>query len=338
MDLRNRAATAPRHQDTAEATAVFNLAALLASDCGLSDLARRWSHRLAHAALGQPSQDAEHVTHSLEPIVNLARLHTRAGDGIGGWSLLEDLYKAVASRTDIVIDGIEIPAAHLTTAPNVHRELRGWLWATLLSSGARALAVAGRWHDAHRRLDQYRGIGDRMLDGRQIAVIDHATAGNYDAASALLRTTKPGKPWETAVTACLTLLCQRNDTASRADAWDAYRALDTTAAGLAVFRTRLGLSMLDALGGGDQPASRAVAAGLLDHATADGYAARDVLAHPACRSIATDRQLNRLTGLVDACGLDTGFIPDRLLADISAALDTAEHVINHSPQKDRTLK
>jgi hypothetical protein len=56
-DLRNRAAresTAAGHQDTAGATAVFNLAALLASDCGLPDLARRWSHRLARAALGQP--------------------------------------------------------------------------------------------------------------------------------------------------------------------------------------------------------------------------------------------------------------------------------------------
>jgi hypothetical protein len=323
---------------------VFNLAALLASDCGLPDLARRWSQRLARAALGHPSQDAEQATRSLEPIVNLARLRTRAGDGIGAWALLEDLYKAIASRTDTVIDGIEIPAAQLTIAPDAHRELRGWLWATLLSSGARALAVASRWDDAHRRLDQYQGIGDRMLDGRQIAVIDHATAGDYGAAVALLRSTKPGEPWEAAVTACLTLLCQRNDATSRADAWDAYHALDITAAGLAAFHVRLGLSMLDALGGGDQPASRAVAAELLDHATdatdatADGYAARDVLAHPACRSIATDRQLDCLTGLVDRCGLDTGFIPDRLLADISAALDTAEHVINHSPQKDRTLK
>jgi hypothetical protein len=306
---------------------VFNLAALVASDCGLPDLARQWSHRLAHAALHHHPQDAQQATHSLEPIVNLARLRTRAGDGIGAWSLLETLHQAIASRTDTTIDGIEIPAARLAAAPDAHRELRAWLWATLLSSGARALAVAGRWDEAHRRLDQYKGIGHRMLDGRQIAVIAHETAGNHDAARDLLRNTQPGEPWEAAVTACLALLCPRHNVADGTVPWAAYHTLDTTAAGLAVFRTRLGLSMIDALTSVNQPAAHAIAAGLLDHATADGYAARDVLAHPGCRSAATDQQLDSLVSLVDACGLDTGSIPDHLLADISAALDTAERVI-----------
>jgi hypothetical protein len=265
--------------------------------------------------------------------VNLARLRTRAGDGIGAWSLLEGLYHAIASRTDTIIDGVEIPAARLTTAPNAHRELRAWLWATLLSSGARALGVAGRWDDAHRRLRQYKGIGRRMLDGRQIAVIAHGAAGNHDDALALLRDTWPGEPWETAVAACLTLLCQRHKTADRTDPWAAYRALETPAAGLVVFHIRLGLTMIDVLDGVNQPAARAIAAGLLVHATADGYAARDVLAHPGCRSIATDRRLDSLAGLVNTCGLDAGFIPDRVLADISAAVDTAEHVICRTPAR-----
>jgi hypothetical protein len=187
---------------------VFNLSALLASDCGLPDLARHWCHRLARIALRHHPQNARYAIHSLEPIVNLARLRTRAGDGLGAWSLLENLYQAVASRTDTVIDGIEITAAHLTSSPDAHREVRTWLWAVLLSDGARALAVAGRWGEAHWRLERYKGIGHRMLDGRQIAVIAHATAGNHDEALALLHVTQPGQPWEAAVTACLTLLCQ----------------------------------------------------------------------------------------------------------------------------------
>jgi hypothetical protein len=335
-DLCHRAADAAHHQDTAAATAVFNLAALLASDCALPDLARQWSHRLARAALLSDPQVGQQATHSLEPIVNLARLRTRAGDGIGAWSLLEDLYDAIASRTDTTIDGIDIPAARLTSTPQAHRELRAWGWATLLSSGARALAAAGRWDDAKRRLHEHNGIGHRMLDGRQIAVLAYTTAGNHDAALAMLRDTQPGKPWETAVTACLTLLCQRHTSPDRTDPWAAYRELDPSAPGLAVFHTRLGLSMIESLDGVNQSAAQAIASLLLSHATTDGYAARDVLAHHGCRSTATDPQLSRLAGLVDTCGLDGGFIPDRLVTDLSAALDTAEHVI--SPTAARTTE
>ncbi|MEU4594494.1 hypothetical protein [Micromonospora aurantiaca (nom. illeg.)] len=104
----------------ASATAVFNLAALLASDCGLPDLARTWCHRLAAIALAH-STEPRHV---LEPIVNLARLHIRAGDGPTAWTLLENLYQAIATRTDTVIDGILIQAANLTEAPSRYANAR----------------------------------------------------------------------------------------------------------------------------------------------------------------------------------------------------------------------
>ncbi|MGV9978016.1 hypothetical protein ACWDUH_10080 [Micromonospora wenchangensis] len=304
---------------------MINLAALLASDCGRPDLAHQWSTRLAHTALAHPAPDFRTASHSLEPIINLARLRTRAGDGTGAWKLLETLHRAITSHTDTTIDGILIPAARLAPDPTAHRELRQWLWTVLLSSGAHALATAGRWDDAYHRLHHHNGIGRRMLDGRQIAVITHATTGKHTRALELLRDTAPGEPWEHAVTAALTLLCQPAPTASttRQHAVAAYQTLDTTAPGLVVFHTRLGMCLIDALGGFAQP----IAADLIERARSDGYAARDVLAHPGCRAILTQRQAAQLTDQVTACGLGTGGIPEPFLAELTVALDATETVI-----------
>lgn len=329
-DLCRRAGAAAHHNDAAGAVSVFNLAALLASDCGLPDLARQWSIRLAHMMLLRSPHDFRGASHSVEPIVNLARLRTRAGDGFGAWSILEKLYRSVALRSDASIDGIEVPASRLADTDESHRELCEWLWAVLLSSGARALAVAGRWEDAHRRLDRHRGIGDRLLDGRQIAVIANATAGRRDVALALLRETASGEPWEGAVAACLTLLCQPHGLANVGEKEAAValcRALDTTGAGLVVFHTRLGLSLVDALGGADHPLTEPILADLASRASTDGYAARDLLAHSDCRRMLTRQYVVRLATLVDACGLDIGSMPDPLLTRLSGALDTAERVI-----------
>ncbi|GIH51615.1 hypothetical protein SAMN05421833_12929 [Microbispora rosea] len=60
-----------------------------------------------------------------------------------------------------------------------------------------------------------------------------------------------------------------------------YRRLDDTAPSLVVFRTRLGLSVVDAAGGVDTSDGRAEPTTLTIRAVAadDGYAARDVLNH-----------------------------------------------------------
>jgi hypothetical protein len=318
--LREMATTAASMRNIAQATAVFNLSALIASDCGMPELARQWCHRLARTALRHHPTDARL---GLEPIVNLARLHTRAGDGLDAWHLLETLYRAVASRTDTIIDDIDIPAADLTADPDRHRELCAWLWTVLLADGSRALATAGHWRAANHKLQQLNGIGRRMLDGRQIAVLAHATTGDHDQALVLVRATQPGEAWENAVTACLAVLCLPHPTRSTVTELLApCRKLDTTA-GLAVFRTRLGLSLLDALSGDHD----GLAADLIEHAATDGYAARDVLAHPACRGIATSDQVRVLAQLVETCGLDQGFLPNNIRADLSTALGTAEEAI-----------
>ncbi|MEV6987531.1 hypothetical protein AB0M95_40610 [Sphaerisporangium sp. NPDC051017] len=323
-DLRKRAIHAQDAGDVTAATAVFNLAALLASDCGLPDLARTWCHRLACAALDNDRDPR----HGLEPVVNLARLHIRAGDGAAAWNLLETLFRAIDNHTDTVIDGLTIPAARITDAPGAHTGVRTWLWKVLLGTGAHALAVAGRWDEASHRLTKYKGVGKRMLDGRQITVIAHAVAGRHHQAHTMLDATQPGDPWENAVTACLSLAvaAEGSPVGLANGALTAYLDLGPAENGLAVFRTRLGLTLLDALSD-HHPVVEQIAAGLTSRAIHDGYAARDVLAHPVCLSTATDQQTRELVALVDECGLDVGAIPEAQLTELAGALDIAESVI-----------
>lgn len=332
-DLQERANLAHKHRDVASATAVFNLAALLASDCGLPDLARAWCHRLAAIALAHDSDPQ----HALEPIVNLARLHIRAGDGPAAWTLLETLFQAIDTRTDITIDGLTVPAALLTDTPEAHLKARTWLWTVLLGTGAHALATAGRWDEASHRLSQYKGVGARMLDGRQVTVIAHAMAGRNQQARAMLGATQPGEPWENAVTACLSLYVPADDPADLVTAaLTAYHALGPAESGLAAFHIRLGLTLIDALDS-SYPALAQIAANLIRHAANDGYAARDLLARPGCPGIVTSRQIDQLAKLVSDCGLALGNISPAHLASLNSALDTAEAVIACQTRRQASL-
>jgi hypothetical protein len=317
--LHTLAATAITTNNLADATYVFNQAALIASDCGAHDLAQQWCHRLARVALASRHPGR----YALEPVVNLARLRIRAGDGATAWTMLETLYQAVTDRTTVTIDGITITAANLTDTPETHRELREWAWKVLLGTGGHALASADRWDEARHRLTRHRGIGGRMLDGRQIAVISHARAGRADQADAMLRDTIPGQPWENAVTGCLTLLC--TPARQTDDAHIAYYE-QAPEPGLAVFWTRLGLSLIDALGP-EQPHARALTSRLLSHARDDGYAARDVLAHPGCRRTATGEQTRQLRDVVGACGLDQGNLHADYTAQLTALFEEVEPMI-----------
>lgn len=216
-ELCERAREAARTGDLTEAAAVHNQATLIASDCGLPDLARQWCHQHVNIYLRARPLDVQIARLALEPITNLARLYIREGQGERAFALMDTLFTAVSSRTAADVDGIEIPA-DLTDTAETHKQIRSWLWAVLLATGARALASAGRWAEARARLDGYKGIGRRMLDGRQAAVIAHAVSGDTDSALALLADTTPGEPWENAVTACLTIQCHGASGSRRPDA------------------------------------------------------------------------------------------------------------------------
>ncbi|WP_217572517.1 hypothetical protein [Streptomyces sp. GbtcB7] len=329
------ARNAERDGRLAPAAAAFNKAALLASDCDLPELARAlcWQHSELYLRI-QPL-GAQIARYGLEPLVNLARLLIRSGDGEAAYILLDSMYQAVKTRSDTVIDGRTVSFQHITGSDDDHRELYRWLWAVLLADGARALASAGRWTDAFAQLQRHKGIGKRMLDGRQVAVIAKIMAGDIGEAAPLLDETAPGEPWENAVTACLTVMSRRQAALPvdrNLDAMlDSYQQLNRTAE-LALFHTRLGLSVIDVADDVVQSVAHRVAADLIHQTvtSGDGYAARDVLAHPGCFTRLTGRQAQQLGHAVEACALGRGGIPAELHADLMAALDTSEGVLRRT--------
>jgi hypothetical protein len=325
------ARTAGADQDLAAASAVLNQAALLASDCGLADLARDWCHRHARTYLQARPLDARTARFAFEPLVNLARLHIRGGNSSTAAALLSTLYHAIHTGTDTVIDTIPVPVAELSQTPEDLLQLRRWLWTLHLADTSRALTSAGRWQEACAHLERHHGIGRRMLDGRQIAVIGRHLAADTDGALSLLRDTAPAEPWEDVVTACLTMICQSAQTPSeqqRAAMLGAYSSLPDTAE-LAVFSTRLGLTVIEAAGGTRDPDVRGIASLLISRVIdgRDGYAARDVLNHQGCQSVLTVPEARELAWITCLCALDQGNLPAELRMRLEAALDSSEKLI-----------
>ncbi|WP_206050794.1 hypothetical protein [Nocardioides speluncae] len=253
-------------------------------------------------------------------------MHIRANRGDQGYDILIGLYDAVSSGTRATVDGVMVPDD--LTATSVDRdEVRQWLWRVILADGARALIAAGHWSKALAHVQRHQGVGERMLDGRQVTVIAHAIAGRHHLARQMLDTTQPGEPWENAVTASLHLHVADSVPADLATAaLTAHHALGPGQTGLAVFRTRLGLTLIDGLGA-DNPDYGQLVKHLLRDAANDGYAARDVLAHPGCLGRATAQQVDCLTELVASCGLRSRSLTQELRATLDRALDTAEAVI-----------
>ncbi|AXO37822.1 hypothetical protein [Micromonospora sp. B006] len=309
-DLCALAERAAREDDRAAASAAYNQAALLASDCGQPDLARRWCHEHAAPYLRAVPLDAQAARHALEPLVNLARLHIRDRDGDAALRLLTSLFEAVSSRTDAMIDGQALPASRLTRGEDDHREVRRWLWSVLVAEGARALASAGRWSEAHEHLKRHHGIGQRMLDGRQVAMIAHLAAGHIVLARSMVAETAPGEPWEDAVTACLAYLCDRSSEGQLRLAVDGYLRMQP-AKPLAIFQARLGMTLIDAAGGtADAPLLR-LASTLVANCAAwgDARVAREILRHQGMAAGISHRQAVQLAEFVLNSGLGRGRLP-----------------------------
>ncbi|MFJ9246216.1 hypothetical protein [Streptomyces sp. NPDC101776] len=326
--------TAVKKTDQGLASAVYNQAALIASDLDLPDLAREMCHQHAAAYLDACPLPGMSAIRGLEPVVNLARLQIRAGHGDGGRQQLLDLYAAVEAGAGARFEDVVVPA-DLTATDEDRQEVRAWLWRVLLADGTRTLTTEGRWAEALTHIEVHRGVGKRMLDGRQVALLAGLVEGDTGRASALLAATTPGDPWEQSVTTSLSLLCRRD----AGQPFDGHLAsLVTTYSerksepGMTVFDTRLGLTILDAIGSAEAPAAHRIVDDLHRRTTdaEDGYAARENLAHPLFTTIATDQQAQDCRALVRACALGAGTIPDDLQAELRAALRVSDRTIRGS--------
>lgn len=200
----------------ADGTHALNKAALIASDCGLPDLARDlcWQHIDLYRAADRPLT-VLHARHMLEPVLNLARLQLRAHDGDQALRMLTAMFQAVRSNTDLVVDGRTLPLADLSGSRDEHYKLHEWVWLHLIGDGIRALALAGRWNDAVAHAHAHRGIGLHLMEGRQATIVAHCVNGDLPAAQAALADSTPQHPWELQVASCLKVMCIDANSPSR---------------------------------------------------------------------------------------------------------------------------
>ncbi|MEU9885339.1 hypothetical protein [Sphaerisporangium sp. NPDC051011] len=311
--------------DPAEAARIaaeaHNLGALIASDCGLPSLARDLCWRQFHVFRDAQPFDATTAKLALQPLVNLGRLLARDGNGTAAHRLIETLFTAVCHQSTVTLDDTIADLGNLTRTPDDHREIVQWLWTVLLADGTRALTQAGNWSQALQHVQDHHGIGQSLLDGRQIAIIAHHAAGDHRTSARLLTETITPTPWEQTVAACLAALTG-NDNGNTARMVDNYLAIGGPPAQV-VFRTRLGLAVLDLTDDRFAP--------LLAHTietdvrqSRDAYAAREILAHTGCASFIPASTSRALTRLVDSSGLGAGTIPSEILDQFTLAMTTAE--------------
>ncbi|MFF2652653.1 hypothetical protein [Streptomyces sp. NPDC058045] len=316
--------------DQGVASSVHNQAALLASDVGLPELAREMCHAHAHAYLQACPLPAMSAIRGLEPLVNLARLEIRAGHADAGRNGLTALFEAVTDGTGLEYDGITVPEELVATAED-RQQVRGWLWRVLLADGTRTLTSAGRWSEAEAHIERHRGVGRRMLDGRQVAVVAALVDDDHARAARLVAETAPGDPWERNVTLSLATAGKiQSGTAREADLAALTTAYLESARepGRTVFDTRLGLTVLDLSHLAEHPAD-AVAHALVSRAVeaADGYAARELLTHGPCLNLLNEQQTSHCRELVNACALAAQRLPEGVLGELKHALHKADRVL-----------
>ncbi|WP_175521665.1 hypothetical protein [Streptomyces sp. CAI-85] len=301
------------HYDlVARACGVLNYAALIASDIGLPGLAEDlcWRQHQLFADAGRLS--GRIAIMSLMPLVNLSRLLTRDGQGEAAYDLLTRLNHAARQRGKTEIGGRTVDVSSLTSTEADHRQVCQELWVTLLVDGARALARIGRWAEAAEAMAQHRGIGNRLLDGRQIKIMALMELGRSQQAIDMIDTTRPTETWETSIGLLLHAHCRPvGAPVARADL---ERTLDEAAALLAppdpstaVFQARAGLTALEL--DPDGPYAGTLAKPLAEVARLDAYAAREVLHHPIAASALDAGSTHELGAVITAAGLGSGVLP-----------------------------
>ncbi|OLT26885.1 hypothetical protein BJF83_19970 [Nocardiopsis sp. CNR-923] len=307
----------------AAAAQVYNGAALIASDVGLPDLARDWCWEHAQLYQDHLPLDATMAQRALEPVVNLARLQIRAGEGAAAFRMLTTLREGVGSATPTVVDGHELPLDRLTASDEGRAELYRWVWMICLGDGTRALASQGQWSRAAEHARDHNGVGDRLFDGRQVAVIAELTAGDPKTALALAEDSAVREPWERAVQSALVLWCRIKAGEVEADeAATVLQQVQDIQDRHVVFRTRLGIAATD-LAGGLHGNATVLAAQLVSAVVQarDVYAARDLLR--AWEGELSQGSRAALGSVLDTSGLDTGMLQDASLQALKASLHEA---------------
>lgn len=333
-DLARSASCGTNEQSLLSAAEAHNKAALIASDCGLTDLAQQLCWRQFDIFRTATPLAMRTAKLALQPVVNLGRLFIRDGQGARAYQIFQSIFDAISVSALVIVDGRSVDFGRFAMQVESLPEVRRFLWTVLLADGTRALAKAGRWDEALRHVERYKGIGRRMLDGRQVAILGRCAAGDCDGAIALLNDSLTPDAWEAAVAAYLRSLClsigDRPLGSSVAVLTKQYLQLDS-APGQHVFNTRLGLSVLAVVGeltGVDLPevVTRIVREAVV---AADAYAAWDVVSDSSGHLNMTKADREELMDVVESSGLHRGSIPADLLDELMEAVASSETHLSH---------
>src|SRR5690606_3096624 len=317
QEITDLARTSNQSADTADglaaAAAAQNRAALIASDCGMPDLAASLCRQQYELYMDARPLTAQTAKYALEPLINLSRLLMRAGDPEAASNQLKELYRAVRTRGSARIGGRDLPLGDLTCSGHEHRDLCQWLWGVMLADGLRALAAAGSWERAVAFAQQHRGVGRRLLDGRQAMIIAQALTGKPESALSCVEQSSTSEVWEEAVAACLAMLCRRaaGRPPSTADtaAVDKYLALEQIPE-LTTFRVRVALTAICLSGSDSGPIVSRSASEIPE--IEDGYVAQERRRSPDLKGKLTASQQDQLFLAVKSAGLGQGRIPEPL--------------------------
>ncbi|WP_413800928.1 hypothetical protein [Streptomyces iranensis] len=328
-DLAAQPAIGDIHQQASHAAEICNKAALIASDCAVPDLARAlcWSqYAVFEQARPLPPWAAKLA---LQPILNIIRQVIREGDGNSAYSMLDGLFRAARAQTSTEINGRTVNLHTVTGTADAHKTVCTLVWAALLADGTRALTQAGRWREAADAAAAHRGVGARLLDGRQITILALAQNGQHDEASALVESSRPAEPWEEVVQSLLYTLCRNAagcvPTTHIDDMLTTALALQQQPApGTFLFQARVGITALFLAAAHTSVQISPLQANILAMAQVDGYVARDALTHVQLRRAMTVSQRRALTSLVRTAGLDAGAVPAPLRGDLMRAVTSAE--------------
>ncbi|MEU8216760.1 hypothetical protein AB0C47_13420 [Micromonospora taraxaci] len=323
------AAGAQGESAMAEAAHALNMAALIASDCGLPDLARQWCWKHINVYRRLDTLTALQASYLLEPVLNLARLQIRAHDGQPALHLLHAMHEAVTAGTTLLIDGHALPLTNLTGTREELGKLRQWTWLQYLSEGIRIHALSGRWDDAATHANSLNGIGQHLMDGRQAAIIAQLLGGKAEAAAAILDDSTISQPWEQQVRSCLAVMCTAPgpDNPRMSTMVELFLAHEPVP-GYAVYRARWGLTVATLASAHHEPTAQHV----LDQVAAevleahDGYAAREVFGHRTAMQI-KDPLNQGLSRTVTAAQLGVGTTSETTLRTLHHEVQRAESVL-----------
>jgi len=320
-------------QQLTRASEICNLAALIASDCGLTSLAKDLCWRQYDIFDQARPLPADIVPLALQPLLNIPRQLIRDGDGHTAYGILENLYQAACTQGNVYIIGRIVDFRGIAATSDGFRALVTGAWTALLADGTRALTRVGRWDEAAQRIATYRGVGARLLDGRQATILAAAHRGQHDRAAELIDRSSIHEPWEHAVQHLLRVHCQHlagTDTCHRIPAMLAsvFSLLSVTGLATVLFGTRVAITALELIQAHHGSERQELLRALVKTAQQDGYAARDLLARPQLTHDLPDDQHQALAEVVRTCGLNAdGAIPDQLYEEMLAAVAYAERCL-----------